>query len=257
MTEVILENQGEIDKFIGDSVMARFGVLAELPNAPQAAVTAALAMFRELVALQARWLADGRDGFAIRIGIATGPVLAGNIGSERRQEFTVMGTTVNLASRLENLNKELGTSLLVDENTYAAVAGMVAATPRDNIRIRGLDEPINVYEIHGLVEQAAQPAQAAQQAKIISFSSKLAAARHATAPGGGVSERGGSPGTESGRGGAGGGPGHGLSAGSRGQAGSGAAPGGTAGPQPARATKDAADDHLSLPDLLPTGDSSS
>jgi len=151
MTDVVLEHNGEIDKFIGDAVMARFGVLGNLPSSGMAAIEAALGMLDRLNLLQAKWAQQNRECFKIRIGIATGPVLAGNIGSERRQEFTVMGTTVNLASRLESLNKELKTTLLVDENTFEQISKQVRATPHDNISIRGLEGRLRVYEIQGLI----------------------------------------------------------------------------------------------------------
>jgi len=147
MTEVILDYQGEIDKFIGDAIMARFGVLSDLPYPSRNAVEAACAMLEELDKLRDEWAARGLENFNIRIGIATGQVLAGNIGSSRRQEFTVMGTTVNLASRLEALNKELGTRILVDEETFKHIPKGVKFTRRENVKIRGLSEPMTVYEI--------------------------------------------------------------------------------------------------------------
>lgn len=150
MTEVILDYQGEIDKFIGDAIMARFGVLSDLPYPSRNAVEAACAMLEELDKLRDEWAARGLDNFNIRIGIATGQVLAGNIGSSRRQEFTVMGTTVNLASRLENLNKELGTRILVDEETFKNIPKGVRFVRRDNVKIRGLAETMTVYEIQDL-----------------------------------------------------------------------------------------------------------
>ncbi|HNV70859.1 MAG TPA: adenylate/guanylate cyclase domain-containing protein, partial [Candidatus Ozemobacteraceae bacterium] len=151
MTEVVLENQGEIDKFIGDAVMARFGVLANLQNPGMSAVRAALGMLEALKKLQEKWAQENRQIFTIRVGIASGPLLAGNIGSERRQEFTVMGTTVNLASRLEALNKELKTTILIDEKTYYQVYQHVRAIPRDDTRIRGLEGTMTVYEVKGLL----------------------------------------------------------------------------------------------------------
>ncbi|HEY9071607.1 MAG TPA: adenylate/guanylate cyclase domain-containing protein [Candidatus Ozemobacteraceae bacterium] len=157
MTDVVLEHNGEIDKFIGDAVMARFGVLGDLPSSGMAAIRAALGMLDRLRLLQARWAQQGRECFKIRIGIATGSVLAGNIGSERRQEFTVMGSTVNLASRLEALNKEFKTTILVDENTFAQVSKEVRAIPHENVQIRGLESKVRVYEIQGLV-QTGKPA---------------------------------------------------------------------------------------------------
>ncbi|HOY65785.1 MAG TPA: adenylate/guanylate cyclase domain-containing protein [Candidatus Ozemobacteraceae bacterium] len=149
MAEIVLDHDGEIDKFIGDAVMARFGVLSDLENSARSAVETALGMMSGLRELQAKWIQEGKEPFTIRIGIATGPVLAGNIGSVRRQEFTVMGTTVNLASRLESLNKELKTKILVDEETHRCLEGLCVAVPHLGVTVRGLDEPLNVYEIRG------------------------------------------------------------------------------------------------------------
>jgi adenylate cyclase len=148
--------------------MARFGVLGNLPASGLSAVRSALAMLDELKRLQALWAQQNREGFSIRIGIATGPVLAGNIGSERRQEFTVMGTTVNLASRLEALNKELHTTILVDEQTYQQISAEVKAVPRENISIRGLDGTMRVYEVLGFREGYGG------KSKIISLKDKIA-----------------------------------------------------------------------------------
>ena len=163
MTEVVLNYQGEIDKFIGDAIMARFGVLSDLPYPAKNAVEAACAMLEELDRLRVDWAARGLECFNIRVGIASGEVLAGNIGSSRRQEFTVMGSTVNLASRLEALNKELGTRILVDENTFAQLPRGIRHSRRENVRIRGLETPITVYEI---LEQV-------KTGKIVSIQPKL------------------------------------------------------------------------------------
>ena len=145
MTEVVLNYQGEIDKFIGDAVMARFGVLSDLPYPSQNAIQAACAMLIELKRLKAEWAQRGMNCFNIRIGIATGPVLAGNIGSKRRQEFTVMGTTVNLASRLEAYNKTLGTTLAIDEESFKYAPKNIEFVKHENQTIRGLDTPVNIY----------------------------------------------------------------------------------------------------------------
>lgn len=163
MTEVVLNNQGEIDKFIGDAIMARFGVLSDLPYPARNAVEAACAMLEELDKLRSEWAARGLENFNIRIGIATGPVLAGNIGSTRRQEFTVMGTTVNLASRLEALNKEFGSRILVDEETFLHLPKGLKFVKREGQRIRGLEEPVTVYEIQEL----------ARGPKVVSLQPKL------------------------------------------------------------------------------------
>lgn len=163
MTEVIFNYQGEIDKFIGDAIMARFGVLSDMPYPSRNAVEAACAMLDELDKLRSEWAARGLDNFNIRIGIATGTVLAGNIGSTRRQEFTVMGTTVNLASRLEALNKELGTRILVDEETFKHLPKGYKFVKRENVRIRGLENALSIFEIQ---DHAGGP-------KVVSLHAKL------------------------------------------------------------------------------------
>lgn len=147
MTEIVLDYQGEIDKFIGDAIMARFGVLSDLPYPSQNAIEAARAMLVELQKLKKEWSQQGKECFNIRIGIATGPVLAGNIGSKRRQEFTVMGTTVNLASRLEAYNKTLNTTIAVDEESVKYAPKNMSFVKHEKQTIRGLDTPINVYTI--------------------------------------------------------------------------------------------------------------
>jgi class 3 adenylate cyclase len=147
MTDVILDYHGEIDKFIGDAIMARFGVMSSLAYPGRSAVESAIAMLVELDKLHNEWAKRGTESFKIRIGIATGTVLAGNIGSTKRQEFTVMGNTVNLSSRLEALNKEYGTQILIDENTFKQLPKNIKVGKRENVRIRGLDQLQTIYEV--------------------------------------------------------------------------------------------------------------
>lgn len=147
MTEVVMANKGEIDKFIGDAMMVRFGVLGPLENPGLAAVKTALGMIEELELLMQEWRNEGREGFSIRIGIAGGPVLAGNIGSEQRMEYTVMGSTVNLASRLEALNKELGTTILINSRVQEQIKGFIGSKPMGERSIRGFPEPESVFEV--------------------------------------------------------------------------------------------------------------
>ncbi|GAB4267050.1 MAG: hypothetical protein Kow0029_01270 [Candidatus Rifleibacteriota bacterium] len=163
MTEVILGYQGEIDKFIGDAIMARFGVMTELPYPGRNAVEAGCAMLSELDNLHNDWAARGIEAFNIRIGIASGTVLAGNIGSARRQEFTVMGSTVNLASRLEAMNKEFSSKILVDENTFEQLPKGIKALKRENVKVRGFNDLITIYEIQDY----------SSGAKVIPFQNKL------------------------------------------------------------------------------------
>ncbi len=176
MTSIVLDHEGEIDKFIGDAIMARFGVLCDLPNHGSVAVQTAIAMVEEARKLQNEWEAKGRKGFSIRVGIATGSVLAGNIGSERRQEFTVMGATVNLASRLESLNKDLKTTILIDENTQKQLGPDFKIIPRENVEIRGLEGTMRVFEVSGY-------SGGATKAKVISLKDKIASGKFHSPPG--------------------------------------------------------------------------
>lgn len=147
MTDVIFDYQGEVDKFIGDAIMVRFGVLTEMPYPGKTAVECADAMLKEIDKLRIEWSLRGIEEFNVRVGIASGQVLAGNIGSKRRQEFTVMGNVVNLASRLENLNKERNCRLIIDENTYSQLPPeLYIFDKQSDIQVRGLDQPINIYE---------------------------------------------------------------------------------------------------------------
>jgi adenylate cyclase len=147
VTEAIFREEGTVDKFIGDAVMAVFG--APLPQAdhPRRAVRAALGMLSALEELNRRWREEGRPEWRIGVGIATGVAIVGNIGSARRTEFTVIGDTVNLASRLEGQNKALGTEILVSDATAARLGDGFAPRPHGEIRVKGKERPVTVYEI--------------------------------------------------------------------------------------------------------------
>ena len=110
MVHVLFEHRGTLDKFVGDAVMALFGAPLDDADHAEHAVQAALAMLRELDALNREWAAQGRPTLAIGVGVNTGEMVAGNIGSETIMSYTVIGDAVNLGSRLESLNKQYGTS---------------------------------------------------------------------------------------------------------------------------------------------------
>ena len=160
VTHVILENKGMINEFEGDAVLAVFGAPLDLPEHGELAVQSALGMLdavRELNAeweidgTAARWRATGVDGLAIRIGLHSGEVVAGNIGSEVRTKYAVIGDTVNTASRVEGLNKTLKTSLLMTASTWAAVQGSALVVPpvvdMGTHAVKGRQEPVRVYTI--------------------------------------------------------------------------------------------------------------
>jgi adenylate cyclase len=152
MTEVIFHHWGTLDKYIGDAIMAFWGAPYPQPDHAARACLAGLEMLQVLGKLQSRWETLGRPRMDVGIGINTGPMLVGNMGSSRRFNFTIMGDNVNLASRLEQLNKTFGTRLIVSETTYQAVHDKVAARELDLIRVKGKTKPVKIYELLGPIE---------------------------------------------------------------------------------------------------------
>ncbi|HOM83345.1 MAG TPA: adenylate/guanylate cyclase domain-containing protein [Armatimonadota bacterium] len=155
MIDIIFEHDGTLDKFIGDAVMAVFGAPVSLGNDEERAVRAAVAMQEAASRLRARWEASGAEGFRIGIGINTGEVIVGNMGSERRLEYTAIGDPVNVASRLEALTKEYATSILISEATYQAVAHIAECCLVDCTTVRGREAPIRIYEVLRIRDGAA------------------------------------------------------------------------------------------------------
>jgi len=149
MTEIIFQNRGTLDKYIGDSIMAFWGAPYPQPDHPENACKAGLAMLKALEAMHVRWDAAGKPRLEIGIGISTGPMLVGNMGSKRRFNFTIMGDNVNLASRLEGLNKTFGTRLIIGESTLEAVKEKMLVRELDLIRVKGKSRPVKIYELLG------------------------------------------------------------------------------------------------------------
>jgi adenylate cyclase len=159
MTEVIFQHWGTLDKYIGDSIMAFWGSPYPQPDHEERACKAGLGMLKTLEMLRARWQAQGKPQLNIGIGINTGPMLVGNMGSRRRFNFTIMGDNVNLASRLEGLNKEFGTRLIISESTYQAVQNKVLARELDLIRVTGKTRPVRIYELLGFADEGGKARQ--------------------------------------------------------------------------------------------------
>jgi len=129
-----------------------FGAPVNMGDDEIRAVRAALAMQTAVAELQRQWSSQGKIGFKIGIGISTGDVVVGNIGSDRRLEYAAIGDHVNLASRLEGLNKEYGTGILISEHTYAYVKDLVVTRLVDRVAVRGRDVPVDIYEVLALRE---------------------------------------------------------------------------------------------------------
>ena len=146
MVEVIFENGGILDKYIGDAMMALFGAPFDGPHDADNAVTVANQMVTALDTLNTQRAAAGNDPIDIGIGISTGEVVVGNIGSPKRMEYTVIGDSVNLASRLEGANKFYGTKILLSGATVNEMTVKFALREIDLMRVKGKDQPVAVYE---------------------------------------------------------------------------------------------------------------
>ena len=147
MEPIITSYNGVINKFIGDAVMAIFGEPIQDKNHAQNAVKCAYAMLQKVKELQKKWAREGKPKIEIGVGINTGEVFVGNIGSVNRMEYTVIGDTVNLASRLESYNKIYKTKLLISSATYEEVKGIVDVIKISDVEIRGKANKMDIYEI--------------------------------------------------------------------------------------------------------------
>ena len=148
---IVTQNNGVINKFIGDAVMAIFGEPIQDENHPKNAVRCACQMLEKVKELQTKWLDEGKPKIEIGIGINTGEAFVGNIGSEKRMEYTVIGDMVNLASRIEGNNKIYKTNLLISSSTYAYVKSIVDVVKISNVKIRGKEKELDLYEVIKLV----------------------------------------------------------------------------------------------------------
>ena len=150
VSDCLLANGAYIDKYIGDAVMAVFGAPQSLPDHAAAACEGALAAQRVLASLNPRFERDYGCTLRMRIGINSGDMIVGNMGSVRKRNYTVLGDAVNLASRLEAANKEFGTSILLGETTAKRIQGRFATRPLTRLRVKGKTEAVEVHELVGL-----------------------------------------------------------------------------------------------------------
>ncbi len=151
MVNIVMDEGGVVDKYIGDAIMAVFGAPVPKPEDAVNAVRAAIRMRRALRDLNVRLAARGMPALRTGIGIHTGQVVAGNIGSEKRMEYTVIGDAVNLASRLESNTKDLGVDVLISEDTYERSKHAVEARPVREIAVKGRNQTVMTYDVLGLI----------------------------------------------------------------------------------------------------------
>jgi adenylate cyclase len=150
MTQIVFKRRGTLDKYIGDAVMAFWGAPIEQKEHAALACRTALDMMARIHELQKKWEAEGKPRLDIGIGLNTGVASVGNMGSSLRLGYTALGDSVNLSSRLEGLNKDYGTHILVNETTYLAANDSVFVFRElDLIRVKGKLEPVTIYELVG------------------------------------------------------------------------------------------------------------
>jgi class 3 adenylate cyclase len=147
MTTIIEEEGGIIDKFIGDGIMAVFTPTSEDDNHALRAVRAGMRMQKQLYSLRQEWATSRPElaGMQIRVGVNTGEVVSGNIGSETRMDYTVVGDNVNVASRLESVSR--AGEVCISESTYRDVEGLIAATKLEPVYVKNRMQPVHVYTV--------------------------------------------------------------------------------------------------------------
>jgi adenylate cyclase len=152
MTDIIFKYEGTLDKYVGDEIMAFWNAPLEQEKHAYLATLTALEMMSTLHALNEKWPAERR--LNIGIGLNTGIMTVGNMGSKSRMDYTLMGDNVNLGARLEGTNKIYGTNIIISEFTYRALADRFICRELDFIRVKGKEKPVQIYEVMDIREQS-------------------------------------------------------------------------------------------------------
>ena len=171
MSDVILEQKGTIDKFQGDGIMSFFGAPLELPDHALRACVAAITMKRLETDVNKYITAKGISPLYMRIGINTGEMIVGNLGTQKKMNYSILGNAVNLASRLEGINKQYGTWILTSEDTIRETNQEILSRQLDRIRVAGVNEPVRIYEVLEIKKDA--PAALHEQADLFSKAHSL------------------------------------------------------------------------------------
>jgi adenylate cyclase len=158
MVEVVMARHGMVNDFIGDGLFAVFSAPVDDPEHAWHAVSTALAMQEALARLNRGWEARGAVTLAMGVAVNTGEVFAGNMGSSQRKKYAVMGDPVNTVARMEGLNRDLGTSILISGPTLAAVKGRVTVRDRGSVTVKGKTQPVEIFELLGASEASTEDA---------------------------------------------------------------------------------------------------
>lgn len=149
MCDIISKYDGTVDKFEGDAIIAFWGAPLEQPNHATLACWAAADMASHMDSMRERLLAEGRPKMTVRMGLNSGPMVVGNMGSKQRMDYTIMGDAVNLAARLEGANKFYASGTMISGSTFEQAKDFIEARPLDTIRVVGKKEPIPIYQLMG------------------------------------------------------------------------------------------------------------
>ena len=152
MVDVILAHRGLVQDFIGDAIMAVYGAPLDDPEHCWHAARSAVGMHAALESLNRAWEADGRGPLAMGVAVHTGPVFAGTLGAPRKKKYAVLGDTVNTTSRIEGLNRDLGTGILISGAVLAVLKDRVVVRDRGSVTVKGRRQPVEIYELTSLTE---------------------------------------------------------------------------------------------------------
>ena len=144
---VVFAHRGTVDKFVGDMIMALYGAPLDDEDHAEHAVQTALAMITTLDQLNREWAGQGKPQLDIGIGINTGEMIAGNVGSDTIMSYTVIGDAVNLGARLESLNKEYGTRIIISDATRERLKGRYYIQPLGDVVVKGKTKPVAIFEV--------------------------------------------------------------------------------------------------------------
>ncbi|HPS58953.1 MAG TPA: adenylate/guanylate cyclase domain-containing protein [Spirochaetota bacterium] len=179
MVDCINKTNGVVDKYIGDAVMAVWGAPVSHGNDTENSINGALMMRKALIEFNKGRGGDRKPIIKIGCGINTGPVLAGQIGSNERMEYTVIGDTVNLASRIESLNKPFGTDVLISHDTYIQIKNIFRVEPMQKIKVKGKSEPQQIYAVLGRIDDPSSPRTLDEMRRIVGIEMKGKPDEHA------------------------------------------------------------------------------
>src|SRR3954462_5131067 len=147
MVDIVFRHKGTVDKFVGDMVMALYGAPVEDADHAEHAVATAIEMVEALADLNSKWAVRGMAQLDIGIGINSGDMIAGNIGSSSIMSYTVIGDNVNLGSRLESLNKDYGTRIIISDASRTRLTGHFDIRPLGEVVVKGKTRPVAIFEV--------------------------------------------------------------------------------------------------------------